>query len=424
MLTDSLTPRAHQLAYMRRAQRWAVLVWHRRAGKTVAALLDLLVRALGSGVRSDSRYAYVAPTFAQAKDVAWALLHDLLAGVPGSVCNETELRATLPNGASLRLYGAENPDRMRGLYLDGVVLDEPAQQPERLWSEVLRPALADRRGWATWIGTPQGQDAFAALYERAEADSDWYASRLRWDETGALPNDEIEAARRAMSASQFRQEFECDFAAPVDGAYWAEELDQAQRDGRISRGVWEPGVPCVTAWDLGIGDSTCILVGQVVGRERRVVEGYSASGQGLAHYVEWLRSRPYTYRTHYLPHDAGHRQLGDASGRTLAEIVEALGVRPVEVLGRADVDPGIEAVRQLLQTAWIDSEGCKDALQAWRAYRKEWDDRGRVWRPRPRHDWSSHYSDALRYLAVAMEPEATAHATPYRLPQGVGSWMS
>ena len=405
-----------------------MLVWHRRAGKTVAAITDLIVRALEAP--EDARFAYVAPTFTQAKDVAWAYLTRFVRGIPGkSQTHETELRVTLPNGAGIRLYGAENPDRLRGLYLDGVVLDEPAQQPERLWSEVLRPALSDRKGWALWIGTPQGRNAFANLWERSGQETGWYRSLLRASESGVLPEAELESARLAMSHGQYRQEYECDFDAPVEGSYYSEELEQAEREGRISRGVWEPGAEVHTAWDLGIGDATSIIWWQIVGREPRIVEGYSSAGQGLSHYAEVLKAKAYTYGTNYLPHDAGHKQLGDHAGRSLAEQLGDYGIRNVEVLPRADVEPGIEETRQLLRIAWIEREKCAEALAAWKAYRREWDDKNRVWRPKPKHDWSSHYSDALRYLAAAWADRKGSAAEMPRMPRvswdsvGVG-WMS
>jgi len=177
-----------------RGERWACLVAHRRAGKTVACVGDLILGALQTR-KPNARFAYVAPLYVQAKDVAWAYVKQFASAVPGVAFNEAELRADFPNGARVRLYGADNYDRLRGLYLDGVVLDEYADMPPAAWGEVIRPALADRRGWAVFIGTPKGRNAFWEVWERARATEGWFSLLLKASETGLLPAEELQAAR-------------------------------------------------------------------------------------------------------------------------------------------------------------------------------------------------------------------------------------
>jgi hypothetical protein len=186
-------PRPHFLSFHARKERFAVLVCHRRAGKTVACINDL-IRAAVTCPRPQARFAYLAPYYAQAKDVAWDYLTSYVAPIPGVGVNISELRVDLPNGARLRLYGAENAERLRGLYLDGIVIDEPADMDPRVWPEILRPALADREGWAVFIGTPKGRNAFCELWEKAKADPAWFTLMLKASETGILPAQELAAS--------------------------------------------------------------------------------------------------------------------------------------------------------------------------------------------------------------------------------------
>lgn len=209
------SPRTYMVPYHDRAQRFACLVAHRRAGKTVGSIHDKQKRAL-LNTSQRPRYAYIAPLLKQAKAVAWDILKAAASPlIPyGAEINESELRVDYPNGAQIRLYGGDNPDALRGIYLDGVTLDEPAQMDPRLFPEIIRPALSDRRGYATFIGTPKGRDYFYQVWTNALSDPEWFTMRLRASETGVIPHDELEAARRIMSESQYAREFECSFDEP------------------------------------------------------------------------------------------------------------------------------------------------------------------------------------------------------------------
>ena len=226
-------PRSQFVALHRRKQRWAVVVAHRRAGKTVACVADL-IDAAGRCKLPNPRFAYVAPYFSQAKDVAWNYLRQYTAPIPGVGVNESELRVDLPNGGRIRLYGADNYERMRGLYFDGVVLDEYGDMDPRAWEEVLRPSLADRHGWAVFIGTPKGMNHFSKQWGRAQQDSEWLAIEMPASQTGLLDPAELADARKEMSDEQYAAEFECNFKASVVGSYWGKQMAQAQIEGRIT----------------------------------------------------------------------------------------------------------------------------------------------------------------------------------------------
>jgi hypothetical protein len=392
-------PRPLQAKLHRQLKRFNVLVAHRRFGKTVFCINELIAKAAANKL-AQARYGYVAPLLTQAKDVAWNYLKRFTAPIPGVSVSETELWVDLPNGARIRLYGADNADRLRGLYFDGVVLDEYAQMSPRVWPEIVRPMLADRQGWALFIGTPMGRNHFCTLYEQAASDSDWHAQRFPATDTGVLPEAELVAARRAMSAQAFAQEFECSFAAGVPGAYYATLLEQAELEGRIGRVPWEPRLPVTTAWDLGIGDATAIWFAQVLGQEIRIIDYYEASGAALGHYAKMLGDKPYAYADHLLPHDISVREM--STGRTRLDTLRSLGLK-VRVLSADSVEDGIEAARNMIPRCWIDAGKCARGLDALRLYRPEFDARREVFSARPVHDWTSHAADAFRYLARGLK---------------------
>lgn len=384
-----------------RQTRWGVIVAHRRAGKTVACINELIKRAV-TCEKPDGRFGYLAPFHAQAKDIAWDYLVRYSSPIPGLNINISELRIDYPNGARIRLYGAENAERMRGLYLDGVVIDEPADIDPRVWPEIIRPALSDRQGWAMWIGTPKGKNEFYTLWTKAQKEQDWFALMLKASETGLVAPGELIEARRDMTEDQYAQEFECSFDAAIIGAYYGKLMAGADADKRIARVPYEARLPVWTAWDLGIGDSTAIWFAQQSGNEVRLIDYYESSGVGLDHYVKLLKEKPYAYEEHLLPHDAEVKELG--TGKSRVETLKSLELTKVRVLPAQSVEDGINAARLLIPRCWFDSEKCARGIEALRQYRAEWDDKLKTLRSRPLHDWTSHPADAFRYLAMGIKP--------------------
>ncbi len=214
----SYVPRPHQRAAHNALKRFSVLVWHRRAGKTIFAVMELLLGAMKCK-KSAARFAYVAPFYGQAKSVCWEILKKFAREIPDAVIKEGELTVMLNNGNTVRLFGADNPDTLRGLYFDGIVLDEVADMKAPIWGEIVRPALTDRQGWAIFIGTPKGLNLFSELYNHALKDPEWFADLKRVSDTQAIPAAEVEQARKEMAPPTFAQEFECDFAAAAVNAF-------------------------------------------------------------------------------------------------------------------------------------------------------------------------------------------------------------
>jgi hypothetical protein len=355
------------------------------------------------------RVAYIGPTFRQAKMVAFDYTKQFAADIPGVRFHETELRVDLPNGSRIQLLGAENPDSLRGIYLDFAVLDEMAMMPENLFPEIVRPALSDRKGSCLFLGTPQGHNAFFDLYERAVADKAWYTRVYRASETGVVDADELEAAASMMTQDQYEQEFECSWVANVPGSIYGKEMQAALDDDRIGDCPYDPSLPVDTWWDLGIGDSTAVIFTQQTrGGSIRVIDCYEARNEGLPHYVEVLRSRGYLYGTHNGPHDLEVRELG--TGKSRREIAYDLGLT-FRVVPKLGLEDGIHAAQLLVPRCIFDADACKPLLEALRQYHRAYNQKTRAFRLSPIHDWSSHYADAFRYLAIGLR-EMRADRTP------------
>ena len=401
-------PRAQFLPYHNRTQRWAAMVCHRRAGKTVACINEGIKRALICPLERP-RVAYLTPERQQAKTLAWDYLKYYTRPIPGVAFNEAELRADFPTGGQVRLYGADNPDALRGIYLDHAILDEPAQMRPSLWTEVIRPALSDRKGSATFLGTPKGRNSFHSLiygdshWEGAIKDPAWYTLILKASESGILDKEELDDNRRVLSPDEYEQEYECSFDAAIKGAYYGQLMNEAQEDGRICAVRADSALLVNTAWDLGIGDSTSIWFYQQVGNEVRLIDFYESSGVGLSHYVGVLNDRKakgWNYGEHILPHDANVKELG--TGKSRVDTLRSMGINP-RVLPALPVDDGISAARLLLPRCYFDSDRCADGIEHLRQYRREFDERLRAFKPRPLHDEHSHGADAFRYLATAVD---------------------
>ena len=388
-------PREHQKAVHNKLKRFNVLVCHRRFGKTVLCINELLKKAMQNTL-TRPRYYYLAPTYSMAKRTSWDYLKEYTSVLPNVTYHETELRADLPNGARIQLLGCERPDSLRGLYIDGVVLDEVAQMPPRLWTEIIRPALSDREGFMVAIGTPQGHNAFFDLYDYASHNEDWYAETFKASETDIISELELNEAKALMPDEVYESEFECSFDSASIGSIYAKGLTKADEEKRITKVPYELGIKVNTYWDLGMADKTAIWFVQQKGSAFHIIDYFEDSGESLEYYTTVLDEKKYIYDTHYLPHDANVRELG--TGVSRVETAQSLGMR-TSIVPKLSVEDGINAVRMVLSRCWFDHEKTKHGLDALRQYRWASNDRGEL-KNKTVHDWTSHAADAFRYFAV------------------------
>ena len=413
VITIPYKPRKAFLPLHRRTCRWAVVVAHRRAGKTVACINELIKSAITCSM-PDGRFAYVAPFYSQAKSVAWDYLKRFSAVIPGIVINESELRIDYPNGARVRLFGADNADALRGQFFDGLVADEYGDWKPSVWGYVIRPALADRQGWAVLIGTPKGRNQFWEMYCHAQVNENWLCLTVKASESGLLPADELAELQLELTEDAWRQEMECDFDAALPGAIFGKEIWLAEQQGRIKQGLYDPELKVHAVLDLGWSDDTAIWWFQV-GKELRLIDCYATHGQPIQHYHDKLLERKYAYGDWlWLPHDARAKSL--QTGRSIEEQFRVLGWKPriVPELGLID---GVQAARLTLGDCFIDAK-CVDGLDALKQYQREYDEDKKCFRDKPRHDWTSHYADAFRYACLVWREEMKPKAQPTtRWPQ-------
>jgi hypothetical protein len=300
------------------------------------------------------------------------------------------------------LFGADNPDALRGLYLDGVILDEYADMRPRVWGEIIRPLLADRQGWAVFIGTPKGHNAFYDIWRTAQSSDSWFAASIRASTSGLLPASELEDARRGMTQDQYDQEFECSFEAAILGAYYGKELRELEESGRIGSVEYDPSIPVYTAWDLGYHDDTAIWFYQVTQSEIHVIDYYSGSGLAIPEYAQAVNERGYRYARHWLPHDARAKTLASGGKSIIEQLIPLLGgPSKLSIVPSLSVQDGIQAARVMMPRVWFDRENCYDAVELLKQYQREWDEDKKTFRDKPRHDFTSHAADAFRMLALS-----------------------
>ena len=405
-ISTGYRPRILQEQIHREIKRFSVLVCHRRFGKTVLAIAELVDRGLRNPMKAP-QYAYLAPFHGQAKRVAWEYLKDMLKNIPGYTANEAELRVDIARpalGDKIRFYllGADNPASILGMYFDGIVLDEYAEMDPQVWTRILRPTLSDRRGWALFIGTPRGQNHFWDVLNVAKENKsgEWYWKLFKASETGIVDATELREAQATMSPEEYDQEFECSFTAALIGAFYGKEMEKALHDKRISNVPYDPARPVYTSWDLGMDDTTAIWFIQHIGREYRAIDYFEDSGRGLDHYAKVLKERGYFYEEHFMPHDVAARELG--TGHSRQETFRTLGVTPIRVGPRQRIDDRINAARLIIPKMWFDAEKCKRGIAALQNYERKWDAKNKIYSSAPLHNWASHGADSFGEFAMQM----------------------
>ena len=398
-------PRQAFIPFHQRNQRWTAMVCHRRAGKTVACIYELITRALYTQ-KKKAKYAYVGPFRQQAKEVAWEYLKEGTEGIRKGPPRESDLRVTLPNESTITLFGADNPDALRGLYFDGIILDEFGDCRPSLWGEVILPTLLDRKGWAVFIGTPKGKNHFYEMTERAKREKGWYQMTLKASDSGLLDEDSLAEARAEMTDDQYQQEMECSFEAAVQGAFYSNiilALEQMSEDGsppKIGDYPYQPDLPVECAADLGFSDSTAFWFWQVLDSGPNLIDYEEHDGKPVEFYFEMLNSKPYQLETVWLPHDA--KAANFQTGRSTIEqfIEEGFNCKMVPKLS---VQHGIDSARMMLKHVTFHQPECFRGIEALRAYRRKFNEKTQQFSTTPLHDWASNGADAFRYFSLVTE---------------------
>jgi len=405
-----------------RTQRWAILVAHRRAGKTVAAVNDLVEKA-SYNTREAPRYAYIAPLLKQAKAIAWEYLKKAAAPFNPKI-SEAELYvelSALPTCPRITIYGADNPDSFRGLYFDGAVLDEFGNMVVYVWKEVLLPALVDRRGWAVFMGTPNGPNHFRDLWYKNLKNDKWFTTMWKVTQTNIIPIEDLEEMRELMEPEEFAQEMMCDFEASVRGAIYARQMEAASTEGRIGNFPIDTAAPVDLTMDLGFKDAATmgfgqrrfdgILLGHSYGDNFKPIANYIVYAKAFWQGSSWpeatrVREGPrYIPGNIYLPHDAKAKTL--QTGKAIINHFQAASLRP-KLVPKLDVIDGIAAVRLTFPQIYINEPENETFILAAKTYHRKYDEKLKRYEDEPVHDWASDWMDMFRYMCIMMNPKVVA----------------
>ena len=278
-------------------------------------------------------------------------------------------------------------------------IDEAESVSETAWMKLI-PTVREE-GSEIWISyNPESKLSATHIRFRENTPDNAKIVQMNWSDNPKFPDvlNQERLEDKKKRPESYDHVWQGDFLVFHSGAYFNIEMMQARDEGRIGTVKYDPRLPVVTSWDLGVGDSTAITFAQYHGPEVRIIDFYENSGVGLDHYARVLQEKGYRYDQHILPHDVRVRELG--SGKSRLETLQSLGVTPITIAPQLSVDDGIQAVRSMLASCWFDAENCDHLIEALRSYHREYDDNRLTWKARPEHDWSSHPADSFRYLAV------------------------
>jgi phage terminase large subunit len=407
IIQSKYRPRPWFRAFHERNTRWFMQVAHRRAGKTVAAVYDTVEKA-SYNTRENPRYAYIAPLLRQAKDIAWQYLKD--AAMPyAPKINESQLYvelSALPNSPRVTIYGADNPDSFRGIYLDGAVLDEFGNMRSTVWDEVLLPALIDRRGWCVFMGTPNGPNHFRDMWYESENKKSWGRLFLPVSVTKAIPQEDLDEMRQNMDPESYAQEMECSFEASVRGAIYAREVEAAIADGRICNRPLSRMVPTPVIMDIGWKDMSVMGFAQQHFDGILLGHSHGESMKKIDYYIDYIKDYWKTNKLIpgqiWLPHDAKAKSL--QTGKAIIDHFKKANLRP-KLVPKLDVIDGIAAVRTMFPKIYINEPENKTLVLAAKTYHRKYDEDTKRYSDEPVHDWSSDWMDMVRYMAIVLNPQ-------------------
>ena len=292
-------------------------------------------------------------------------------------------------------------------------LDEAEPVSDMAYTKLI-PTVREQNSeiWVTW----NPENKYSATHERFRENPPAGAKivEINWSSNPWFPEvlNKERLEDKEKRPDMYDHIWEGHFLTFSEGAYYGREMRVMREEERLTDVRYNPAVGVVCSFDLGVGDSTAIWFAQFVGAEVHIIDYYEASGVGLDHYAKVLQDKGYVYDQYILPHDVRVRELG--TGMSRLETLAELGIRDVEIAPQLPVDDGIQAVRSMLSRCWIDKEKCERGIDCLVNYSRDWDENGKTWRVRPRHDWASHGADAFRYLAVGYRPLSSSWGEPIK----------
>lgn len=397
-------------------KRKIFMCWSRGSGKDVCAW-NCLVRAALSEV---GFYLYLLPSSVQGREVIWQMLlsngQTLFDFIPKqliSKVNESQMLIRLINNSIIQVNGSDEAHkRLVGTNPKGIVWSEYQCSDPRSYT-YLRPRLALNDGFAIFNGTPRGMaNHFYEMYQIAQNDPDWLCSYKPVSITQHIPQHILAKERASMSLDAYLQEYECSFECGQAGTYFGNQMDKMRQEDRISDSImYEANFPVWVSLDLGVSDPTIVIYYQVVGNVVRIIDCDEFINQGVDYLKKLLDSKDYAYaKPIWAPHDIKVREWGAAGAISRQQAAANLGME-MQPVDNIPILEGIEALRMLLGRIWINKTKCKKLIDALSNYRRIYDDERKAYQEKPYHDWTSHFADCARMMAIAM-PQCRSGTTP------------
>lgn len=422
--------REYQVPFLREVQksimgksdiRYFLQIWHRRSGKDKSNIADVVPRRL---LHDPCLVKFVYPTLVMGRENLWdgiggdgfKYINHIPEFIRDGSPNETTMKIDIKDGSLFQIGGSDKPDSLRGGNPKLVVFSEWSEQNPYAW-DVVEPILRENGGIAIFNMTPKGDNHARGMYEYAKNNPKWHVELLTANDTKIWTPQELDDIRmdiikrfsangrsESEAVSYFEQEYMCSFKSPVIGSYYGEAVRRAENENRITKVPYMEGFAVDTYWDLGMDDSMTIWFCQDIGMEHHFIDYYENSGEGLAHYIKVLQERKYLYSRHFAPHDIAVRELG--TGKSRLEAAKSMGIS-FEIAPKLEIEDGINAARNIFSRCYFDSEKCHRGLNCLKNYKKDWDEKNKVFRSFPKHDWASHGSDAFRTFAVGQKKKVT-----------------
>lgn len=382
-----------------------IQLWHRRGGKDITDLNIVIAEML----KNVGNYYYTFPTYSQGKKALWegrgkdgTKYLDYFRSDLVEKKNEQEMKINFKNGSLFQIIGVEDPDSVVGTNPRGIVFSEYSLQNPKAW-ELLRPILKENKGWAIFNFTPRGKNHGYKLWKMAKNNPRWWTEKLTIDDTKVLNKEDIQEEREeGMTEDMIQQEYYCSFLSAIQGAIYWEQIDKAEKNKQFTSVPYDPAILVHTVWDLGKNDENCIGFYQTNGITWRKIDYLHGNKKGLPDWIKLVKEKSYNYGKHFAPHDIAVSDYSLTGNKTRKEVASELGI-DFEIVPKLSVEDGINAGRMFFSKLYIDSIKCADFLEAIPQYIREYDDKKKIFKDNPLHDWTSHYADEHRYASIVAD---------------------
>ena len=380
--------------------RNSILIVHRRAWKSVLAIVYLIYKALHT---PNKDLWYISPFAHQTKAIAWEYLKQFSLAVPGVYINNSQLIVRFKNWSSIRLFGWDNPDSLRGLDLSTIVIDEYSDINPELYNRIIFPQINFH--WEHWqtiiLWTPKGKDHFYEKFIFAQKDKGWYTLKLDVTQSWTLSKKLIKEAKDTIDDVQFKEEYMCSFDCAIKGSIYKDEIEALliKKEERIKWWLYNELLPVSVHYDLWLNDATAVVFTQYDWCKVNWIDYAEYEQKGFAFWVALLKEKGYKYDAFYLPFDAEVKEYW--TWTTRAETFKKLTswMWKTLVLKRQSLLDWINAVRQMFEVLYVDVT-LLPQLDRLSMYEAEWDNKKQLFKKLNKSQKKySHLADALRYCA-------------------------